>query len=79
MQDSITLQGEIELTKDGYIHLDNDTFANLYPESKEFVTKYNGNAKCGIPMKESEVPSVMSDNHGVMAKHTTINHWDQGN
>ena len=22
---------------------------------------------------------VMSDNHGAMAKHTTINHWDQGN
>ena len=22
---------------------------------------------------------IMSDNHGAMAKHTTINHWDQGN
>ena len=22
---------------------------------------------------------LMSDNHGAMAKHTTINHWDQGN
>ena len=57
MQDTITLQGEIELTKDGYIHLENDTFANLDSMSKEFVKKYNGNVKRGVPMKESEVPS----------------------
>ena len=30
-------------------------------------------------IQQNNAPVLMSDNHGAMAKHTTINHWDQGN